>query len=344
MHAIPPNGSLFRLCALLVVVFGLAACGGGGGGGEGDGGGSGSSSISYTGVASQAVVTSSNADDLSAGAVLNAGAGTSTSLVGAVTDETGSPATLRSVATSMAIKKALGRMNYTNDGNQIAGAMVSGSDTMFGNCGGSASYNVSVDDVTGNFNGSANFNGYCDDSDVLTGSMDFSGNLDINALINFDLVIFNSINLSTSSLTVITEGDTFTIAGSFSSTGITSNSESIFMTLNIRDAAGMVYRIENFQCMMTYDLQFTGPDRLRIVSGRFYHPAYGYVDIVTTSDFLITGNAEYPYSGVLLVTGNNGSRAELTANSDAQTFGVLVDADGMGGYDGPATFYRWDAL
>lgn len=322
----------YRLTSLIFIAFVLAACSGGGGGGSDS-----SSAVNYTGATSQAVVTNSNGDDLSAGAALGVGTGSSTSLVGTATSEVNPPAKLRSLSASMAIKKALGRMDYATDGgNQLAGAMVSDSDILWGTCGGSASYSVTADDVTGDFNGTINFSGYCDDGDTLTGGADFSGNIDINTL------AFNSINLSTSSLTITSGGDTFAVAGSFSFTSVMAGSETLLMTLNIRDAAGTVYRIENLQCAITYDSPTFGTDRIRIVSGRYFHPVYGYVDVITTSDFLI--NSDYPYAGVLLVTGSGGSKAELTANSDAQTFSVMVDADGIGGYDGPATTYRWDSI
>lgn len=321
---------------VMVLTIGLVACSGGGGGDGGSGSGNGPNPVNYTGATTQAAVTNPNGDDLSAGAARGAGAGSSTSLVG-VSAEIDSPVKLRSAAASRALKRALGRMDYSaQSANQLAGAMVSDSGTLSGTCGGSAAYDLTVDDVTGNFNGTVNYSGYCDDADVLTGSASFSGNIDVNT------IEFNSIYLSTPAMRITSGGDTFIVTGSFSFTNITAGSESLLMTLNIGDASGTVFRVENFQCMAFYDSPMLGTDGIRILSGRFYHPVHGYVDVVTTSDFLI--NSDYPYSGVLVVTGSNGSKAELTANSDAQTFAVRVDADGIGGYDGPAATYRWDAI
>jgi hypothetical protein len=50
------------------------------------------------------------------------------------------------------------------------------------------------------------------------------------------------------------------------------------------------------------------------------------------------------YAGVLEVTGRGGSKAILTAHSDAQTFEVKADMDGNGIYETGPTVYRWDSL
>lgn len=320
----------------------LAACGSGGGGGGGSGSSSnngGSSQVSYTGVTTQAAVISANADDLSGGAVLGGGAGAATSLIGVAANEASTPAKMRSVVASTALKKSLARMDFTANGiSVIAGAMVPHSDTILGACGGNAPYSVALDDVTGDFSGTISFNGYCDDGDTLTGSVNFSGNM------NLGTSDFTAFNLSASSLAVVSGADNFTIAGSIASTGITPNSENLLITLDIRDGTGTTYRIQDFKCAMTYDSPSVGTDRMHVISGRFYHPAYGYVDVASTSDFLSLSTSDYPYSGVLVVIGGSGTRAQLTANSDAQTFTVVVDTNGNAIYDEPGTIYRWDSL
>lgn len=323
------------ICAVFFVVV-LAACGGGGGGSGSNGG---PSPVSYTGVTTQAVVTSANADDLSGGAVLGGATGTATSLTGVETDETISPVKMRSVVVSTALKKSLARMNFTAGGNSVVtGVMVSDSGTIPGTCGGSAPYSITLDDVTGDFSMTVSFNGYCDDGDTLTGSVNLSGKMN---LVTLD---FTALNLSTSSLAVVSGVDSFTIAGSIASTGITSNSENLLMTLDIRDGTGTTYRVQGLNWAMTYDSPSVGADRMRIVSGRFYHPAYGYVDVASTSDFLSLSTSDYPYAGTLVVTGSGGTRAQLTANNDAQTFTVVVDTNGNTIYDEPGTIYRWDSL
>lgn len=333
-----------RLLGGMLLALLLTACGGGGGGGGGGGSSSsssGSNTPSYTGITSQAVVTASNADDLSAGAILDAGAGGSASLVGATSNETSPPAKVRSVTASTAIKKALGRLDYSANSGAVIGAMVTVSDTMPGTCAGSsgsASYSISWDDVTGDFSGTISFNGYCDDGDTLTGSAGFSGNIDPVT------DAFTALNFSTSFLTVVSGVDSFTLAGSLAFTAMTPVSENLSMTLDLRDGAGKVYRIESFLCTLTYDSPSAGTDSVRVVSGRFYHPDHGYVDVASTSDFWFTGASDYPYAGVLVVTGNGGSQAILTANSNAQTFEVKADTDGNGTYETGPTVYRWDSL
>ncbi len=326
-----------RLIGGLFWVLLLAACGSGSGGG-GSSSSNGSNTLDYTGIASQAAVTASNADELSAGAILNTGAGASASLVGVTGHETSAPAKARSVTASMAVKRALGRLDHTA-GSALAGAMVTVSDVMPGTCPGnpgSASYNISVDDVTGDFSGTISFQGYCDDGDTLTGGASFSGNIDPIT------DAFTALSVSTSSLMVVSGADSFTIAGSLAFTAITSVSENLSMTLNIRNDTGKVYRIENFLCVLMYDSPSLGTDSVRLVSGRFYHPDYGYVEVASASDFQFSGAADYPYAGVLVATGS--SKARLTANSDGQTFEVKADTDGNGTYETGPTVYRWDSM
>ncbi|MBI3569494.1 MAG: hypothetical protein HY082_00060 [Gammaproteobacteria bacterium] len=330
-----------RLLGGMFLALLLTACGSGGGGGGGGSSSSGSNTLSYTGITSQAAVTASNADDLSAGAVLDAGTGASVSLAGVVGNETSPPAKVRSVTVSTALKRALGRLDHTASSGTVAGAMVTVTDTLPGTCAvnpGTASFNMTADDVTGDFSGTISFNGYCDDGDTLTGEASFSGRI--------DPVIdeFTALNLSTSSLTVVSGADNFTIAGSLAFTAMTSVSENLSMTLDIRDGTGKMYRIENFLCALAYNSPSSGTDSVRVVSGRFYHPDHGYVDVASTSDFLFTGASDYPYAGVLVVTGRGGSKAILTAHSDAQTFEVKADTDGNGAYETGPTVYRWDSL
>ncbi len=317
----------------------LTACGSGGGGGGGSSDSGGANAFSYTGLSSPAAVTSANADDLSAGAILDAGAGASTSLVGAAGNATSPAAKVRSVTASTAIKRALGRVDHTANSGTVAGAMVTVSDTMSGTCAGSpgsASYDISWDDVTGDFSGTISFQGYCDDGDTLTGGASFSGNIDPIT------DAFTALSVSTSSLMVVSGADSFTIAGSLAFTAITSVSENLSMTLNIRDDTGKVYRIENFLCVLMYDSPSLGTDSVRLVSGRFYHPDYGYVEVASASDFQFSGAADYPYAGVLVATGS--SKARLTADSDGQTFEVKADTDGNGTYETGPTVYRWDSM
>lgn len=318
----------------------LTACGSGGGGGDGGGGdgsssSSGSNTLSYSGITSPAAVTPDNAGVLSGGAILVGDASGSIPLVWAVSSETSPPAKVRSVTASTAIKKALGRLDYTASSGAFAGVTESG--ILPGTCAvspGTASYNLSWDDVTDEFSGTISFNGYCEDDETLTGEVSFSGN--INLLTDE----ITALSFSTLYLMVASGSDNFTLAGSFAYTEIiTDVSEKLSMTFVIRDGAGKIYRVENYFCVLTHDA--LGIDHVSI-SGRFYHPDYGYVDILSTSDFLFTGASDYPYAGVLEVSGSG--KAILTAHGDAPTFEVKADTNGDGFYETGPTVYRWDSL
>ena len=95
-----------------------------------------------------------------------------------------------------------------------------------------------------------------------------------------------------------------------------------------------ICRVEGYQMIVTDHGTYAEVD----FSGRFYDPDYGYVDLQTTSTFLVNNSDEYPHSGVLVLTGETGTaggptRARLTALSST-TCQVQADTDGGGYYDG----------
>jgi len=78
---------------------------------------------------------------------------------------------------------------------------------------------------------------------------------------------------------------------------------------------------------------------VEIVSGKYYDPTYGYIDVVTTDNFrfLESDNYTWPSSGVMVVTGTDNTKARLTAVSNTQCQ-IDADLDGDGDYEwGPVT-------
>lgn len=319
---------------LLSVV--ITACGGGGGGGGGDG----PQPVTYSGVTTQAEITSTNADTLAAGAIVAGDVAGTTLVVGAADTQTAPPST-RTVAAVKALRKSLTRLNY-RQGSVAAGALVSDSDTVFGACGGSLSYSITVDDVTGDFSGSITFKNFCEDGDRLSGGIGFSGNINPSTLSTFDPQ-FTWISLNIPIISVSVGSDSFALSGSISVSGIsyagsTLASETVSLTVNVRDGASRICRIENLQFTVTYNSPSLGTDRVVIASGRFYWHPHGYVDVVSTTDLLMRDTDDYPYAGVLVITGRTNSKARLTAlNTVPLTYTIEVDANGDDTYEFSAT-------
>jgi hypothetical protein len=63
------------------------------------------------------------------------------------------------------------------------------------------------------------------------------------------------------------------------------------------------------------------------LTGRYYHPEHGYVDIATIDALRINNSDQFPSSGQIIITGASGSKARLTATSNTE-YTLEVDADG----------------
>ena len=70
------------------------------------------------------------------------------------------------------------------------------------------------------------------------------------------------------------------------------------------------------------------------MSGQFYHPTHGYVDLTTLEQVRIYHVYEWPSLGKLQIVGASGSKAQLTAINET-TCEIEVDEDGDGFFDNP---------
>lgn len=177
-----------------------------------------------------------------------------------------------------------------------------------GECGGYLDINAS------NNSGSIFYSNYC--------ISDGAGNIIINGTMRFSYLdpVFNyeMINLS-----IRFAGETMTINAS-----MTWNTNTNAITLNVRyiGSDGQVYQIANFIV--------SGNSSSLDVSGRVYHPSYGYVDIVTSSPLVYDSTCATgrPVSGVIDISGASGT-ATITF-IDCNSYSVAVDGN-------VADLYTW---
>ena len=108
-----------------------------------------------------ATIDENNAVQLAVGAYTGGVTGTVVGSGAVVQEkEIGRPRTL---TISQALEKAIRHIDVTSAlGSASFGAIITDSGTIDGNCGGSLSYTINIDDVTGDFTGNFNFNNYCD--------------------------------------------------------------------------------------------------------------------------------------------------------------------------------------
>ena len=306
---------LFMLLAFtLPYTYGGCSGGGGGGGSDSDAG------LAYSGLTSPAALTDSNAEDISGGAF---GAGLIGDGMMGLSVNQGSTSynikNLRSVKVPQILSDSLDLIDFTSSSQSGAQAAVqSETATIYDGCGGSMSYSITFNDVTGSFSGSFTFTDYGCGGTTISGGASFSGIIDVNTS-NFIEADFSFDNLSGGGLTL--DGDL--------SIDYTVTPHEITLNAYGQDPnSGKVFWIDNYT--ITIDEY---ADRVEILmSGRFYHPDHGYVSLITDQVFVLYDVYEWPSSGVLVVTGATNSKTKLTA-LDELTCRLEADIDGDGLYD-----------
>ena len=319
--------------AMVAAIVGMSA-------GCSDGGG-GASGVTYSGSTTAAAITSGNAVAIASTAYQGGSSSGSLSLVGVAVgpaDQSGgglSPVPAVAIARALTDAVRAAHLGSTSSSPVIVGASVPVSDTLpAGNCGGTASYSGTADDATGAINATFSFNNWCNDGVTISGSVTVSGEVDVSG----PTPVLVSLTFSFTVLTVSDGTDTFTGTGTISM-DFGTTPESLTVAMDFSDGSGAVYRVSNFVVTVT---PTAGGENVSL-SGRFYHPDYGYGDVVTITPFFVATDSTFPSSGELVVTGAANSKAQLTALSATQ-FQVEVDADGDTAYETTIGPIDWTSL
>jgi hypothetical protein len=302
----------------------LAACGGSGGGGE--------SSVTYTGVTTQAVVTDGNAAELATTAYQGGNSAGSLALVGVAGDSAGGSGreTARALTVSRVLEDAVRAARFTSSSSRVvSGAVVSVSDTLgSGDCGGTASFSGTMNDVTGEFHATFTFSGWCNDGVTVSGRVTASGTIDVNAGELVDLEF---------SFTVLTVADGIdTFRGSGTITASFGTSEILTIDMDFESGDGTIFRASNLSIAVS---PTTGGESVTVI-GRVYHPVHGYVDVTTPQALVVLTGDTFPSSGEILVSGSSGSKARLVALPSTQ-FQIDVDANGDDTYESTLGPFAW---
>jgi hypothetical protein len=309
----------------------LSACGGGGGGGSDAAG------LSYSGLEAPAEITAGNAQEIASSAYSLGSTGVALTGIAALKDneqtemEAGRPFLVDVTGVFIDVVEEIDFSEDANN-NQTA-AFISESGSIPGGCGGSTFYSITLDDVSGEFSGRLTFQAFCSEEITINGPASFSGIID---MATGELEAFH---LGIGSITGISGSESYTMEGDMDF-DISSVPAVMVMDMLMRDDnLGKIYRLENCQMEITEYSDHLGVE----ISGRVYDPDYGYVNLTMPSPFLIGLYDDNPYSGQLLLTGENGSvggpaSIRLTAISATQCQ-VEADINGDGSYDGPPEDY-----
>ena len=306
--------SIFVCCSMV-------ACGGGGDSG------SSTPTIGYTGSTTAAALSTDNSDILISESFQ--GAMTSDSMVpftavAAVKQSNDDKPLLPPIALDMqvAFSNSLSEaINESQDAQDLSTArVVTESNTMDGDCGGTATYNVTYDENSGVFSGNFMYTGFCSGSINLSGSATFSGVMDISGG-GFDYFSFSFSNLTTT-----TDGQSNTVNGTLA---CDFQGSDVIITTNMvvaQSSSGLVCWLNNYTVQIN--------DNQMEISGRYYNPIHGYVDFVTTSPLIISEFNQFPSDGIVAFSGSVGAGGQQTTAQliaiSSTTCQITADTDGNG--------------
>ena len=294
---------VFLFLAGLVTLI-IAACGGGGGGVGG--GGETPPGTNYTGVTTQAIITEENAEALLLGAYrLGQAYEAGTPAMGLSLEPTTVLGPSRSQATADSLTAFMARIELRSDHYSVARQVVTDSQTIDGNCGGSAFVTVSLYEETGDFNGSATFNDYCEDGMTMSGGSTINGRVQESG----GIISYESYNMTfTPKLSFKSGSDAFTMAGDISFSFPNPTTAIVTMNVSMRDDdTAQIYEVVD----LVHNFTDQGSSLALTTTGRYYDPFHGYVDLDTPVLLQFFNDEDWPSAGTLRAEGGNNTWARM---------------------------------
>jgi hypothetical protein len=204
-------------------------------------------------------------------------------------------------------------------------------ETVNGECGGSYTIGADIDSLTGSVSsGTIIYDDYCDGGIIFSGSLTFAGQIDL-------VTKEGDLDFTFTDCTQKEGSDSVTINGTASFASTLTTQTMTFKNLYVRDnTLNKVAWFNNFVIVSTEE----SADSLITMSGRFYDPDSGYIDLSTESPMVILTDDENPSDGVLVAMGRNNTKARLTALTST-TYEVEADTNGDGEYDWDSGTLYW---
>ncbi|MDT8419303.1 MAG: FG-GAP-like repeat-containing protein [Desulfuromonadales bacterium] len=304
----------------------LWACGGGGGGGGGI-----SPSIHYSGVETAAVITDENAESLAVGAYLGIAYSGQTGDITplSLADQSTLPGepSLKSVLLFSRIweETALEYLTREPPESPVILASVSIDEPMAGDCRGYADVSGSVNDQTGDFDLDVTYHDYSDDCVVeMSGRTNMQGNMDLFGL------SMTHVKITYEALAVSFDGLYLTQSGVWSGDFQQYPPVMTFDLVTRDEITGKTYWMRDVE-MQSSPVSGTSDTEYQ-VTGRYYDPDVGYVDLTTLEPLRFRFGEDYPYQGRAKLAGS-GSTAALVEFVSNAVYRVTCDEDGDGLYD-----------
>jgi len=321
------------LAMITIVAFGIISALGTGGSDNGGG----VAPVTYTGLETQAQITSDNAQPLGEIAFLGVTAGSFVSIAvdqQVPLDESRSTSV---ITIARALHTVLIDINANEDVRLSPIGWIETQPPIPGQCGGTASGSTDVNESDQTFSGSIAFSNWCNFGFTMNGTVTFSGECDAAtfdpATQACDIIDYTMVFITfTASGDGYSETMTGTLATTITPTGYVS-------TLNLMlrlDNENVTFKFEDYVSTVIVNSP-TDYDTV-VVAGNVYHPDFGFVVVTTPTpvQFYTDSLDGPPLSGVVLLTGANGTAGLTTATYtfiDFNFFEIAVDTDGDGSAD-----------
>ncbi|MBJ6801905.1 hypothetical protein [Geomonas propionica] len=286
----------------------VPACGGGGGGSDQP-----VDHSKYTGPTARASITTSNAVAFTTDAYAAGSIGSSANVIGVMVQNDDTPGgkltTLPQIAATVqrSIPQALARVKQASPLTGVAA-----NSTVYGAVGGSAAVTMTVNESTGNFTGTMTYSKYQNVSDGPT----ISGTVTMTGIYNPSTGSYDSITMECTPLSATTPKGTATIYGSFAFSA-NATSETLRMSCTVSVNSSPNYWVK--------DWVYTFTGNTLTITGVYYHPNYGYVEVTTPTPLNVSDLSGVPTSGVFQAAGAHCTKARLTFSSTGATVTALTN-------------------
>lgn len=320
------------LAALLVLALALTGCGGGGGIGGGiQTGNLTNPAAAYTGVTTQATVSTVNAENLAMGGYGSGDFIANIALFSldknAAVDNEGRrfpilPA-LQLVKNSLRAMDIPGKAALRGPSAEKSGSVKMSATEEYqipGPNGGVANFTLHLNEATGSFSGTVVYQDFTDGWMAINGRAELQGSLDPSGQ------FYSRLSLSFSALSFTSSEYTLTLVGSLS-WGFDHNawSEALTIDLTLIDQGNaQTYWLNNYQIQTIYGNE----SYTQTFSGRYYNHDHGYVDLETLSPLVSYYGYSWPSAGSLHFSGTLGSWVRMKCLPT--TMVLEADTDGNG--------------
>jgi hypothetical protein len=290
------------------------------------------SSTDYSGRNDLAVIDSTNADDLTEGALSGGITRFKTESAGfAQKSLTKQSSVFWPLRLPLVLKDSVQKIETAAlSVDPLRPAVETKSGILQGGCGGRLLYSMDFVRDANVFDGSISFQNYCFRGITISGETGVDGTYGSGT---------GKFSTSHFSFDELSDGQ-IALAGELSldlmqQKPITAN----FSAYSKELASGQVYWIKDYSMNIAEFIGFTEIE----IFGTFYHPEHGYVESTTLEPFIVHYEDEWPTSGLLRIKGADNTRAQLTALNQVH-LSIEADTDGNGGFEWDSGVIFWDDM